>query len=288
MFHENAEEWALPYPAAPEVVRVEVAVEPGRHVSALRWGSASPAVVLLHGGGQNAHTFDTVALAIDRPLLALDLPGHGHSDAAPGGSGDVRGHARDVAAALRALGLAHVPLVGMSMGGLVALGVAESEPELVSRLGLIDVTPGLSRDRARHITEFLQGPASFADLDELVARTVAHNPGRSERSLRRGVLHNAVQRPDGSWVWRHQQHPSPEAPVTLEPGSLWGAVESLRVPLLFVRGMAPTSVVGDDDEAELVARRPDAVVVHVEGAGHSVQGDQPVELASILSTFLDG
>ena len=39
-----------------------------------------PNSVLLHGGGQNAHTWDTVALALDRPLLAVDLPGHGHSD----------------------------------------------------------------------------------------------------------------------------------------------------------------------------------------------------------------
>ena len=34
---------------------------------------------LIHGGAQNAHTWDTVALALDRPLVALDLPGHGHS-----------------------------------------------------------------------------------------------------------------------------------------------------------------------------------------------------------------
>ena len=38
----------------------------------------------LHGGTQNgtqnAHTWDTVALALDRPLVVVDLPGHGHSD----------------------------------------------------------------------------------------------------------------------------------------------------------------------------------------------------------------
>jgi len=39
-------------------------------------------------------------------------------------------------------------------------------------------------------------------------------------------------------------------------------------------------VVDDDDEAELLRRLPDAVVAHVDGAGHSVQGDQPLVLAS--------
>ena len=48
-------------------------------VSALAWGEGAPEIVLLHGGAQNAHTWDTVALALDRPLLAIDLPGHGHS-----------------------------------------------------------------------------------------------------------------------------------------------------------------------------------------------------------------
>ena len=46
------------------------------------WGEGDPEIVLLHGGSQNAHTWDTVAMALrPRPLVAIDLPGHGHSDA---------------------------------------------------------------------------------------------------------------------------------------------------------------------------------------------------------------
>ena len=80
LFHENAEEAGLPFTEPPVVRRESVEVAPGRAVSALVWGGGSPELVLLHGGGQNAHTWDTVALALDRPLLAVDLPGHGHSD----------------------------------------------------------------------------------------------------------------------------------------------------------------------------------------------------------------
>ena len=58
------------------------------------------------------------------------------------------------------------------------------------------------------------------------------------------------------------------------------------VPVLLVRGMAPGSVVDDADEAELLRRQPDAQVVRVEGAGHSVQGDQPVVLAHLLDDFV--
>ncbi len=49
--------------------------------------------MLLHGGAQNAHTWDTVALALGRPLVAIDLPGHGHSDAPAEGSLDLRSNA---------------------------------------------------------------------------------------------------------------------------------------------------------------------------------------------------
>jgi len=54
---------------------------------------------------------------------------------------------------------------------------------------------------------------------------------------------------------------------------------------LLVRG-STSPVVDDDDVAELTRRNPDARVIVVEGAGHSIQGDKPIELADILRTLL--
>ena len=68
---------------------------------------------------------------------------------------------------------------------------------------------------------------------------------------------------------------------------LWDAVSSCRVPLLLVRGTRPGSVVDDTDEAEFRRRNPAARVAHVD-AGHSVQGDQPVELARLIDGFIRG
>jgi len=157
---------------------------------------------------------------------------------------------------------------------------------------LVDVLPTLDPRGAAAISAFVHGPESFAGFDEILARTIAHNPTRSESSLRRGILHNAVQRDDGSWVWRYARHrdgglaaePPADAGKRFEP--LWEAVSTLTVPLMLVRGMAAGSVVSDDAEKELLARRPDARVEHVEGAGHSVQGDRPVELAALIHSFI--
>ncbi len=284
LFHENVEEFGLEV-EVPPVARFHLAVDGLRQVSGLRWGEGEPELVLLHGGAQNAHTFDTVALALGRPLLALDLPGHGHSDPTPYPPADVVHHARDLATALEGLLDRPLPIVGMSLGGLCALELVASRPELARALVLIDVTPGVTAQKARRVTDFVNGPAAFADFDEILARTVAHHPTRSVSSLRRGILHNALRREDGSWVWRHQRgEPSRlEAPRDLD---LWARLEEVGVPVTLVRAMGPGSVVDDADEAELRRRVPDATVVHVEGSGHSVQGDRPVELAAVLERSL--
>src|SRR5690606_23801182 len=147
---------------------------------------------------------------------------------------------------------------------------------------------------------FVNGPESFDSFDDLLARTIAFNPTRSESSLRRGILHNAVQREDGTWVWRYARHRGSDAAASPpagaetgggdaaalrhpEFGSLWDAVSGLTMPVMLARGMAPGSVVDDADEAELMRRCPHARVDHVAGAGHSIQGDQPVELARLIA-----
>ena len=76
-FGENCAEHGLPI-GDVVVERVSHQLDDRRQISGLRWGVGEPRLVLLHGGAQNAHTWDTVALALrPTPLLAVDLPGHG-------------------------------------------------------------------------------------------------------------------------------------------------------------------------------------------------------------------
>ena len=286
LFHENAAEFGLPYDGPPVVRRASVEVSGGRQLSALVWGDAPPELVLLHGGAQNAHTWDTVAMALGRPLVAIDLPGHGHSDAPAEGSLDVRTNADDVAAAVRVLAPDALGVVGMSLGGLTTIALADGHPELVRKVVLVDVTPHVEGPGAAAIIAFVNGPESFADFDELLARTIEFNPTRSESSLRRGILHNALQREDGSWVWRYRRFTDGATERSLPAGDLWDALERIAVPLMLVRGMRLGSVVDDTAEAELQRRQPTARIEHVAEAGHSIQGDDPLALAALLDDFI--
>ncbi len=294
LLHENAAEQGIPWRGPPVVRRRWVVVDAdGRKVSALVWGAEPPELVFLHGGAQNAHTWDTVALALDRPLVAIDLPGHGHSDHTHAGPFLPRVSAQDIAVAIRTLAPDAAAVVGMSLGGLIGIALATRAPELVRRLVLVDVTPGVDRDKAAPIRAFISGPESFASFDEILDRTATHNPTRSVASLRRGIVHNARRRDDGRWVWRYQRNQEldePQAPVDFT--ELWNDLGAIAVPVLLARGMlvgmGGGSVVVDDDVAEFRRRQPSGRVEQFERSGHSLQGDEPVRLARVVADFVGG
>jgi pimeloyl-ACP methyl ester carboxylesterase len=295
-FADNASEYGIAYPGPPEVQRVFVDAAPDRRVSALVWGSAAPEIVLIHGGAQNAHTWDTVALALGRPLVAVDLPGHGHSDGVAVEPGESRpdGMARDVAIAIEELAPDARLVAGMSLGGLTSIALTARRPDLVRKLSLVDITPGVNHEKAKDIVDFVRGPQTFPSFDELLARTIEFNPTRTESSLRRGILHNAVELDDGSWMWRYRRHADPMASDPLSDDAaidssarLWDTLEAVTVPVLLQRGMRSQSVVDDADEAEFLRRVPHGRVEHFDDAGHSIQGDMPVELAASLAAFAD-
>jgi pimeloyl-ACP methyl ester carboxylesterase len=287
LLHENAAEAGLPFDAGrpPHVRREFVEAPSGHRVSALVWGAGEPELVLLHGGAQNAHTWDTVALALDRDLVAVDLPGHGHSDWRDDKSYRPQQMSDDVCAVIGDLAPRATTLVGMSLGGLTALCALADQADLADRLALIDITPGVNQDKAESVLSFIQGPEVFDSFDAILERTMAYNPSRSRASLQRGVLHNARPLDDGRWVWRYDL-PVGERVEELAHrfADLWDAVSALDHPVLLVQG-GLSGVVDDDDITEFQTRHSDTEIVVVEEAGHSVQGDRPLELAAILTEF---
>ena len=176
-------------------------------------------------------------------------------------------------------------VVGMSLGGMVANALASARPDLVKRLLVVDVTPGVTAEKAKHIHEFISGPPDFPSFSEIFDRTVEYNPTRSESSLRRGIIHNARRQPGGRWTWVYDRRGRAEDAPAFDRQALWDDIALLPMPYLLARGGGEGSLVDDDDVDELERRRPDAQIVTVSGAGHSIQGDKPRELAALIVEF---
>jgi pimeloyl-ACP methyl ester carboxylesterase len=287
---ENAQDAGLPWSVAPVVCRASADVN-GRRVSAIVWGDAPAEAVLLHGGAQNAHTWDTVALALQRPLLAVDLPGHGRSDWRDDGNYSVATMADDVAATIRALAPTATTLIGIGLGAPVGLLAADRLGPSIARLVLIDSASGVrtaatpdapAPSQAAERVAAFTAHHHFATLEEMIDRTLAYSPGRVSRAVRRGVQHNAKQQGDGSWSWRWDPRQRGERDYAFDETA--AALARFAGPILLVRGEL-SDIVTDDLASAFAAVHPNTQLVTMTGAGHAVQGDRPVELAQALLAF---
>lgn len=289
-FLEFHARWAqLPWTGRPEVTR-DTARVADRSISFLRWGSEPAELVLLHGSGQNAHTWDTFALAVDRPCIALDLPGHGRSDWREDSNYFPAANAPDIADVLDAVAPSARAVVGMSLGGLTALRLAALRPDLVRALVLVDITPGRpeipSRDTAGRpmSLSLLSGPRSYPSWEAMLDATHATMPYRSREAVVPGLRHNARKLDDGTWGWRYDRMSSDVDPRPALD-ALWDDVADLDAAAMLVKG-ALSPIVSDESIAELRRRQPSVRVEVVQDAGHAVQTDQPVVLANVVNDFL--
>jgi pimeloyl-ACP methyl ester carboxylesterase len=257
----------------------------------LSWGDeAAPPLVLLHGGGQSAWTWQRVAARFaDRyRVIAPDSRGHGDSGWSRDGVYSIDRFRDDLHALVTHLGLDTFVLAGMSMGGMTALSYGGTYGETLRGLVVIDIAPEIRPDGRDRIVGFMTGRPSFATLDEAIEYVHAFNPRRDRDRLRHTLPRNLRTLPDGSlgWKWDPDFLGNGIAPGRdFGMDGLWDAAARVPAPALVVHG-AQSDILDPAVGRRLAETLPQGRFVTIEGSGHSVQGDNPHDLSEALEQFL--
>jgi pimeloyl-ACP methyl ester carboxylesterase len=258
----------------------------------LDWGTAGRrSIVFLHGAALNAHTWDVVCLALRQQhhCYALDQRGHGESAWAEDADYTGDAHRGDIEAFVDHLGLDQFVLVGHSMGGFNAFNYAFHHSHRLAALVLVDSGPSMLGKGARKIVDFVNQTAELDSLEEVIEKAIAFNPRRDPRLLRRSLLHNFRQNPNGKWVrktdlriWHGNLGREQERERLQERFRQAGRVSC---PTLVVRG-GLSDIFTTEDAQKLAAGFATGHYAQVGEAGHTVQGDNPGAFAQVLSEFL--
>jgi pimeloyl-ACP methyl ester carboxylesterase len=267
----------------PDLTRSSTEVG-GLRVSYLSSGTpVRGTLVLLHGSGLTARTW-TAVIGLLGPAyrcVAPDLRGHGDTAWPAAPDYDLAHFGSDVTGLLDQLDVRRPVLVGMSLGGLVALHMVSGDLDTAA-LVLVDSGPRMVE---RVAPDFLRRH-SYPSFDEAMAAALRFNPRRSAELLSTSLAQNMVRSATGAWSWKWDPRRIGSAAARRgQAEALWARLTNVTCPTLVVRG-ADSETFPRANAEELCAALPRGVLDTVSGAGHNVQGDNPVGLAASITRFL--
>ena len=283
--YANIELTAPDWPSAWDVVANSI------RLRVLEWGRDNrDTVIFLHGGSLTSHTWDLAcaSLSAEYRCVAIDLRGHGDSEWPADADYRLEAIAADIEGVIDVMADTAPILVGMSLGGLAAIHVAARRNDTIRGLVLVDIGPKQSSAGVEEIQRFSELPHVSPSFDEFVERSMAFNPRRRPELLRRSLLNNVRQLPDGTWTWkwdkRRLDQDWRDTAEVAETG-LWAAIRQVTCPALVIRG-AESNILSEPDAQALRASFSDGDLALVESAGHTVQGDNPAGFIRVLRSFL--
>lgn len=235
-----------------------------------------PVALLVHGFPLDATMWleQTALLAGVRRCVAVDLRGFGRSDPVLDEVLTMERHADDLEALLDALDVESVDLVGLSMGGYVALAFAQLHPSRLRTLALVDTRSDADGEEAR------------AGRDEVARRVLTH--GRSDLADRmeaallgagalppvRGRIRTMIEGIRFETVLAALEGMKQRPDRT----SILGRI---TVPVAVITG-AQDAITPPDAARAMAAVIPGAVYTEIPGAGHIAPMEAPGAVANAL------
>jgi pimeloyl-ACP methyl ester carboxylesterase len=257
----------------------------GLRLHYLDWGNAGkPPLIMLHGIGRDAHSFDHIAprFSNDYHVMAVDLRGHGDSAWHPDGAYLVEDLVKDLEGLVEQRGFRGLVLLGNSTGGRVVQVYAGLHPDRVRALIVEDVGPERPADIAAGFARRVQQEANgWSSEDELVAQLRAQDSKTSEELLRAHARSATKRRDDGRLVWKRD----PNLVKGFVPTELWQYVRRITSPTLYVLGGRST-IVSAATQEQLKKTIPGCEIVVMPGLGHYPHLEAPTEYVELVKAFL--
>jgi pimeloyl-ACP methyl ester carboxylesterase len=258
----------------------------GLRIHYLEWGAAGrQPLIMLHGIGRVAHTFDHLAahFAPNYHVMAVDMRGHGDSAWDPRGAYLVEDYVKDIEGMAEQLRLRNIVIWGNSTGGRVAQVFAGLHPELVAAVISEDVGPERPREIADGLNARLklEDEKGWASEDELLAEQKRGNSRTPEEILRAYVHYGSKPRADGRIIWKRD----PAIGNGFIPTELWRFVRQIKSPIIYILGGRSTIVPAATQE-ELKKALPQAQIVTIPGVGHYPSEENEKEYLAIVDKFL--
>ncbi len=246
----------------------------------LRSGSGLP-LLLLHAFPVDHRMWSDVATAMpgNPQVFAVDLPGLGQSPLG-GEPASLADSADAVAEALTGHGVRRAVVAGLSMGGYVALALADRHPELIAGLGLVDTKSTADADEAQANRLRIAAAVDQAHSVDPVLGMAGTLLGKTSKTERKHLTARVEE-------WIRAQRPA---------GVAWSqramAARPDRTHVIAELDVPVAVVVGTEDqltpigEAEHMAEASGGPLVRVPRAGHLSAVEEPVAVAVALAELL--
>ena len=260
----------------------------GLRIHYLDWGNeARPPMILLHGIGRVAHTFDHLAphFSKDYHVMAVDMRGHGDSGWSAEGAYLVEDYLKDIEGMAAQLGLRNIVIWGNSTGGRVAQVFAGMHPDLVAAVISEDVGPERPREIADSGTNRMrqEDERGWASEEELLAQLKTSNPRTNPEVLTAYVKYGSKVRADGRVIWKRD----PKIANGFVPTELWKFVREIKSPIIYVLGGRST-IVPAATQTELKQALPQVQIVTLPGLGHYPSEENTKDFLEVMDKFLAG
>jgi 2-succinyl-6-hydroxy-2,4-cyclohexadiene-1-carboxylate synthase len=260
------------------------------HIETYGIGEGIP-LVLLHGftgSTENWHPLLEMFSLSHNKVILIDLIGHGLTESPSEFERySMDESVKDLQAIFDELHLNKVILAGYSMGGRLALSYASKHPERIDKLVLESASPGLKseaermsrKENDRKLSQFIKehGMESFIDFWENISLFASQKalPGDVQKKLRGQRLKNEEAGLANSLLGMG----------TGSQNSLWGSLDSLKIPILLVSGDMDEKFCGIAEEMKELL--PYSTFIKIIGAGHAVHVEQPQIFGRIVNEFIN-